>query len=152
MRVGLLSDTHNLLRPEVIEALRGCDCILHAGDVSRPEVLEELARVAPLRAVRGNNDKDWPEPLPEMIEFELGGLRACMAHRKKDLPEDLSAYDLAIYGHSHRYADALEGRTRVLNPGSCGPRRFSQPITLALLRVEGGAMEVEKIEIPQEKR
>lgn len=96
------------------------------GDVSRPEVLEELARVAPLRAVRGNNDKDWPEPLPEMIEFELGGLRACMAHRKKDLPEDLSAYDLAICGHSHRYADALEGRTRVLNPGSCGPRRFSQ--------------------------
>ena len=104
MRIGILSDTHDLLRPEVADALQGCDYILHGGDISSQRVLDRLEQIAPVKVVRGNNDKEWAEHLPLFLDFELGGLRICMTHKKKDLPGDLSAYDLAIYGHSHQYA------------------------------------------------
>lgn len=83
MKIGIISDTHDLLRPEVIEALRGCDCILHGGDISSQSVLDQLEEIAPVKVVRGNNDKEWAECLPMFLDFELGGLRIYMTHKKK---------------------------------------------------------------------
>jgi len=153
MKIGILSDTHDLLRPEVADALQGCDYILHGGDISSQRVLDRLEQIAPVKVVRGNNDKEWAEHLPLFLDFELGGLRICMTHKKKDLPGDLSAYDLAIYGHSHQYAsDWLEPvgnrRTLLFNPGSCGPRRFIQPITMAILRIDPDGWDIKQIRIP----
>jgi len=153
MKVGILSDTHNLLRPEVIDALQGCDVILHGGDISSQSVLDRLEQIAPVKAVRGNNDKEWAEHLPLCLDFEMGEIRICMAHKKKDLPGDLAAYDLAIYGHSHQYASdwrETAGKKRILlfNPGSCGPRRFAQPITMAILRINPDGWDIKQIRIP----
>ena len=157
MKIGILSDTHDLLRPEVQEILRGCDCILHGGDISSQRILDQLEQIAPVKAVRGNNDKEWAEHLPLQLDFELGGLRFYMTHKKKDLPQDLSAYDLVIYGHSHQYAETwleLVGRRRtlLLNPGSCGPRRFVQPITMATLTIDENGWIVKRIDIPHTPR
>ena len=148
MKIGILSDTHGLLRPEVLETLEGCELILHAGDIHRQEVLDRLQSIAPVRVVRGNNDKEWAEDIPYTLEFELDGLRICMAHKKKDLPDDLAPFDLAVTGHTHRYQHTRKGDTVFLNPGSCGPRLFHQPITLALAELEKGTLKVSKIDIP----
>lgn len=152
MKIGILSDTHDLLRPEVAEALAGSACILHGGDISSRRLLDQLQQIAPVYAVRGNNDREWAEGLPLSLDIPVGGLRVYMTHRKKDLPADLSPWDLVVYGHSHQYSAAwLEGggrRTLLLNPGSCGPRRFLQPITMAALMVEADGWRVERIEIP----
>ena len=153
MKVGILSDTHDLLRPEALEALKGCDCILHGGDISSRRILDRLEQIAPVRVVRGNNDKEWAENLPLSLDFELGGLRIYMTHKKKDLPKDLGAYDLVIFGHSHQYASAWiepeePGCTLLLNPGSCGPRRFHQPVTMAMLFISGEGWTVERIDLP----
>lgn len=152
MRIGVLSDTHGLLRPEALSALEGCEAILHGGDINRQEILDELSRIAPIRVVRGNNDREWAERIPLFLDFELAGLRVFMTHKRKDLPADLSAYDLAVYGHSHKYEESRQGRTLLLNPGSCGPRRFNQAITLAVLEVEGGAIAVRRVDIPHQGR
>ena len=157
MKIGVLSDTHDLLRPEVIEALQGCDCILHGGDISSQRILDQLEQIAPVKAVRGNNDKEWAEHLPLFLDFELGGLRICMTHKKKDLPGDLTAYDLVIYGHSHQYASDWQksdgkNRTLLFNPGSCGPRRFIQPITMAILRIDPDGWNIKQILIPHAAR
>ena len=136
MKIGIISDTHDLLRSEVISHLQGCDCILHGGDISSQKILDQLEQIAPVRAVRGNNDREWAEHLPLTLDFELGGLRFLMTHKKKDLPQDLSDYDLVVYGHSHRYEQKSSGKTLLLNPGSCGPRRFHQDITMAIAEVD----------------
>ena len=148
MKIAVISDTHDLLRPEVLDHLRSCDCILHGGDISSRKILEQLEGIAPVKVVRGNNDKEWAEGIPLLLDFELGGLRVCMAHKKKDLPKDLSLYDLVVCGHTHRYDSAWVGRTLVLNPGSCGPRLLHQPITMAMVRVDDDGLSCEKIEIP----
>ena len=168
MKIAVVSDTHDLLRPEVLEYLRGCDCILHGGDISSRKILERLEEIAPVKVVRGNNDKEWAEEIPLSLDFELGGLRICMAHKKKDLPKDLASYDLAVCGHTHRYENAWINReafrsspepssagiyaktkqTLVLNPGSCGPRLLHQPITMAMIRTDEDGFTCEKIEIP----
>ena len=96
MQIGIISDTHDLLRPEVLKNLQGCDWILHGGDISSRKILDQLEAIAPVKAVRGNNDKDWAETLPTFLDFERGGLRICMTHKKKDLPDDLSPYNLAV--------------------------------------------------------
>ena len=124
MKIGIISDTHGLLRPEVVKALTGCDAILHGGDINRQEILDQLNTIAPVYVVRGNNDKEWAEHLPLTLDFTLTDLRIFMTHKKKDLPEDLSMFDLVVYGHSHKYAETYIGKTLLLNPGSCGPRRF----------------------------
>ena len=152
MKIGILSDTHDLLRAEVIDALQGCDCILHGGDISSQRILDQLEQIAPVKVVRGNNDKEWADHLPLFLDFELGGLRIYMTHKKKDLPKDLTPYDLVIYGHSHQYASVWQepaGKTRTLlfNPGSCGPRRFIQPITMAILRIDSDGWDVKQIQI-----
>ena len=154
MKAGIISDTHDLLRTEVIEVLRDCDMILHGGDISSPGILKKLEELAPVKAVRGNNDKEWAEGMPLSMDFEMGGLRVFMTHKKKDIPKDVSAYDLVVYGHSHQYAEAWVDspdsgkRTLLLNPGSCGPRRFHQPITMGIMMIAQKDWNVQRIDIP----
>ena len=149
-KIGVLSDTHGLLREEVLAALQGCDAILHGGDINRQEILDRLGEIAPVYAVRGNNDKDWAEHLPLFLDMTLFSLSVYMTHKKKDLPDDLSGYGLAVCGHSHQYHQKIIGDTLVLNPGSCGPRRFHQEITMAVVTVgdDGQVRELRKIEMP----
>ena len=152
LRIGVLSDTHGLLRPEVLSALVGCGAILHGGDINRQEILDELSKIAPVYAVRGNNDREWAEHIPSFLDFGLAGLRVYMTHKRKDLPASLDAWDLVVCGHSHRYEETRAGHTLLLNPGSCGPRRFNQPITLAMLEVAEGRIAVRRIDIPHQGR
>lgn len=147
MKIALLSDTHNLLRPEVLATLSGAEAILHAGDINSQQILDQLREFAPVYAVRGNADKEWAEYLPLFLDFQLDGLRVYMTHKKKDLLTDLSPYDLVVFGHSHAYSDIQQGRTRIVNPGSCGPRRFHQPITMAMAEVTGQSFEIARIDI-----
>lgn len=153
-KIGILSDTHGLLRPEVIQTLQGCDAILHGGDINRQEIIDRLEQIAPVYVVRGNNDKEWAEHLPQFLDFELSGLHIFMTHKKKDLPMDISSYDLIVYGHSHRYEQKREGSTYLINPGSCGPRRFKQDITLAVMELEepDERIMIRRIDIPHEKK
>ena len=151
--IGILSDTHGMLRDEVIDALTGCDAILHGGDINRQDIIDRLEEISPVYGVRGNNDKEWAEKLPLFLDFTLCSLHIYMTHKKKDLPADLSRYDLVVYGHSHRYDQKKTRETIFLNPGSCGPRRFNQEITLALITVsdDGQIREVQRIDIPHAK-
>ena len=137
MRVGVLSDTHNLLRPRVLELLAGCERILHAGDVGDPEILEQLRRIAPVDAVRGNTDAGpAAQALPETLAGDFDGLPFRMVHRREDAdPAWISRVRLLVYGHSHRPELEWKGQCLLLNPGACGPRRFHLPLTLAILRV-----------------
>lgn len=134
-RIAVISDTHNLLRPEVISVIEGCDVILHAGDISKPEILEQLRALKEVYVVRGNNDRGWAEEIPYVLQFDLSGVSFCMTHIKKDVPTDHTA-DVIITGHSHRYACSWVENTLFLNPGSCGPRRFNQDITMAVLMLD----------------
>ncbi len=127
--------------------LQGCDAILHGGDINRQEIIDQLNAIAPTYVVRGNNDKEWAEDLPHDLQVELGGINIYMVHKKKELPEDLSGYQLVVYGHSHKYEEKVVGDTIYLNPGSCGPRRFDQAITMAVAEITDGKIKVTKIEI-----
>ena len=147
MKLGLISDTHNLLRPEVLKELVGMDAILHAGDISSQKVLDQLRTIAPVYAVRGNADKEWAEGLPQFLDFELDGLRIYMTHKKKDLPTDLEPYELVVVGHSHTYSETQQGKTIIVNPGSCGPRRFHQAITMATAEITDGLIRISRVDI-----
>lgn len=98
-KIGVLSDTHGKLREEVADILRECDVIMHAGDINTPRILEQLQKIAPVYAVRGNADKEWAKRLPVKLDERICGLRIYMVHNKKDIPEDLAEYDLVVYGH-----------------------------------------------------
>ena len=148
MRLGILSDTHGLLRPEVLSALRGVDAILHAGDVGKPEILDALRTIAPVTAIRGNIDRSGPcAALPATEAAELGGRLFYLVHALNDLDLDPRAAGFAavIYGHSHKPSITWKNDVLYLNPGSAGPRRFSLPITLALLDIEGPILRPELI-------
>lgn len=152
-RIGIISDTHGLLRPEVVQGLQGCEAIFHGGDINSARILDEVKRISPTYAVRGNNDKEWASGLPETVMPELHGLRFFMVHNKKYIPKDLTDIDIVIYGHSHKYEEKYVGGTLFLNPGSCGPRRFTQPITYAVLEVEDDrSYRVRKVEIAHVKK
>ena len=164
----MISDTHNLLRPEVADIIKSCELVLHGGDISGPDTLEKIRSLSGnYYVVRGNNDRDWASDIPYTLEVELYGRKFFMTHKKKDIPSDVEA-DVVIYGHSHRYAQDYINGTLYLNPGSCGPRRFNQAITMAVLTVpdtdlsdnvlpEGGSgkksygITVERIDIPHAK-
>ncbi len=148
MKIAILSDTHGLLRPQVIEQLKTADAILHGGDINRQDIVDELRQYAPLYVVRGNNDKDWAEGLPHHLTVTLGGVAFYMVHNKKELPSDLTGVDAVVFGHSHKYVQEERDGTLWLNPGSCGPRRFHQEITMMAAEVEDGKIRVEKIAIP----
>ena len=167
-RIAVISDTHNLLRPEVADIIKSCELVLHGGDISGPDTLEKIRSLSGnYYVVRGNNDRDWASDIPYTLEVELYGRKFFMTHKKKDIPSDVEA-DVVIYGHSHRYAQDYINGTLYLNPGSCGPRRFNQAITMAVLTVpdtdlsdnvlpEGGSgkksygITVERIDIPHAK-
>lgn len=153
-KIGVLSDTHGKLREEVLVILQGCDAILHAGDINTLQVLERLREIAPLYVVRGNADKGWAEELPKTLSEEICGLRFFMVHNKKEIPADITGYDLIVYGHSHKYEERREGNCLYLNPGSCGPRRFSQPVTMAVVETEEGTgnIQVNRKDIAQDAR
>ncbi|MGC8548426.1 MAG: metallophosphoesterase family protein [Acidobacteriaceae bacterium] len=141
MRIGVISDTHGLLRPEAIDALAGVEHILHAGDVGGIEILERLRAIAPVTAIRGNVDGVGPcAALPETEVIELGGVFFCLLHDLQALDLDPVAAGMAavIYGHSHQ--PKMEERKGVLyfNPGSAGPRRFSLPVSLGFLDIADG--------------
>lgn len=140
-RIGVISDTHGLLRPEALDALEGVDHILHAGDIGNPGHLDALARIAPVTAIRGNIDRGaLSKALPETASLTIGGLRIHMIHDRKALQADPEAegWDVVISGHSHRPGIHETGITLWLNPGAAGPRRFRLPITLAFLWEEAG--------------
>jgi putative phosphoesterase len=142
MRVGVLSDTHNLLRPRVLERLAGCDRILHGGDVGDLAILEQLRALAPVEAVRGNTDSGaTADALPEVLSGDLGGLPFRMVHRREDVdPAWTRKARLVVYGHSHRPELEWRGNCLLLNPGACGPRRFHLPLTIAILTLTDGRL------------
>lgn len=147
-RIAILSDTHGLLREEVKEELRQADVILHAGDINTQAIVDELKAMAPLYIVRGNNDKEWAEEIPATCTVTIEGVTFFLVHNKKDIPKDLTGVDVIVYGHSHKYEEKeLDGRT-MLNPGSCGKRRFDLEITMCRMSVENGTYQIEKLIIP----
>ncbi|MBA1261843.1 metallophosphoesterase family protein [Stutzerimonas stutzeri] len=150
MRIGLISDTHGLLRPEALAALRGCSRIIHAGDIGKAAVLDGLRALAPLDVIRGNIDTtDWALALPERLDLHIGGLSLHVLHDLKQLDFDpvAAGIDVMVSGHSHQ--PKIERRSGVLyvNPGSAGPRRFKLPISLALLRLENGTAQAELVNL-----
>lgn len=152
-RIGIISDTHGLLRPEVLAALKGCEMILHGGDINKQEILDRLSEIAPIVVVRGNNDKEWAEHLPITVTGELCGIKYFMVHNKKQIPKDLAGNSLVVYGHSHKYDFKEENGVTYFNPGSCGPRRFNQEITLGIMKVEDNQeFHIEKILIPHKDK
>ena len=150
MKLAILSDTHGLLRPQVLDYVKTADAILHAGDINKESVVEALKQCAPLYVVRGNNDKDWADAIPHDLTITLDGVTFYMVHNKKDIPADLPGVDVVVYGHSHKYAQEEKGGVLWLNPGSCGPRRFHQEITMAMTEIRDGTIRVEKTNIPHE--
>jgi len=150
MIVGVISDTHGLLRAEAIEAFGGVDHILHAGDIGAPEVLAALVRIAPVTAIRGNVDiEPWARELRETEVVELGGVTIYMLHDlgRLDLKPETAGIHVVVYGHSHQ--PKMEERNGVLyfNPGSAGPRRFKLPVSVGRLRVEKGKIKGELREL-----
>lgn len=150
MKLAILSDTHGLLRPEVLEYLKDVDAILHGGDINKPGIVDELRQYAPLYIVRGNNDKEWAEAIPHDLTVTLDGVTFYMVHNKKEVPADLSGVDAVVFGHSHKYMQEEKGGILWLNPGSCGPRRFHQEITMMMAEIADGHIQVTKITIPHE--
>ena len=148
MKLAILSDTHGLLRPEVVEYLKTADTILHGGDINKQAVVDELRQYASLYVVRGNNDKAWAEAIPHDLTVTLGGVTFYLVHNRKEIPADLSGIDAVVFGHSHKYAQEEKDGHLWLNPGSCGPRRFHQEITMMMAEVENGKLRVEKVVIP----
>jgi putative phosphoesterase len=140
VRVGLISDTHGVLRPQAIEALRGSDRIVHAGDIGHPDVIEKLAMLAPVTAVRGNNDiSPWAMQVPVTQILRAGEARIYVIHDLAQLPVDPAAagFHAVISGHSHRPLISERNGVLFVNPGSAGPRRFNLPVSVAELVVSG---------------
>ncbi|HCM91372.1 MAG TPA: metallophosphoesterase [Lachnospiraceae bacterium] len=149
MKIAIISDTHSLLRDEVMEKIRECEIILHGGDIASKETVEAIEKLGRAYFVRGNADKDWAEDIPYEKEIEICGYRFYMVHKKSDIRKDLSGIDFVIYGHSHKYEQKTEDGITYLNPGSCGPRRFTQPVTLMLMEIDekSKAWNVEKVDL-----
>ena len=150
MTVGVISDTHGVLRPEAVAALHASEIIIHAGDVGDPRILERLNAIAPTRAVRGNVDTGgWAKALPATEVVEVGGLLIYVLHNLADLDVDPKAAGLAavISGHTHRPHADVRDDVLYLNPGSAGPRRFTLPIAVARLRVTDARLSHEIVEL-----
>ncbi len=146
----MISDTHGLMRPEALQALAGADRLLHAGDIGAPEVLEALNAIAPVTAVRGNNDRAaWANGIPEVECVELGGVRVHLLHDLKELAIDPVAEGIRVVvsGHSHKPKVEWQNAVLFLNPGSAGPRRFRLPVTVAWMELSGGQAEARVVEL-----
>ena len=146
MRIGVISDTHGLVRPEALQALAGVERIIHAGDVGGAAVIEALRSIAPVDVVRGNNDKDpWGAQLPAWLALELAGVSIHVLHDVKEMDVDPAAagFRVLIAGHSHKPVVAERDGVLFVNPGSAGPRRFSLPVTVGYLMIAGGVARAE---------
>jgi putative phosphoesterase len=150
MNIGVISDTHGLVRPEALAALRGSDLILHAGDIGSPQVLEALETVARVTAIRGNNDDaPWARHIPPTLRFTAENVSIYMLHDLKELPIDPAreGVDVVIAGHSHRPSIERRDGVLFLNPGSAGPRRFKLPVAVAKLEVRGAKVRAKITEL-----
>jgi putative phosphoesterase len=150
MLVGVISDTHGLLRPEALAALHGADCVIHAGDIGGGEVLDRLAELAPVYAIRGNNDgAAWAAQLPDTRTLEFAGVSVYVIHDVHDLRRQppASAVQVVISGHSHSPQAREEAGVLYLNPGSAGPRRFRLPVCIAHLHIERRIPKAKIIEL-----
>ncbi len=142
-QLGIISDTHGLLRPEALDLLKRVDLIFHAGDVGSENVLEQLSRISPVYAVKGNVDVEpWALGLPELIQVEVDGLRILVIHNIADLSlhSNASKADTVLFGHSHKPSCTLTERQTCLNPGSAGRQRFRLPVSLVLAYVSRGSL------------
>jgi putative phosphoesterase len=149
-RIGLVSDTHGLVRPQALELLKGSDRIIHAGDICDPEVLRQLARIAPVTAVRGNNDRgDWAAVLRESEVLQAEDALIYVIHDLAELDIDPAAagMQVVVSGHSHKPQSQLKEGVLFVNPGSAGPRRFRLPVSVGRLVVKGASVEAELLEI-----
>jgi uncharacterized protein len=148
--IGLISDTHGLLRPEAVEALRGSELIVHAGDVGNPEILKSLRKLAPVVAVRGNVDTSaWARQLPETAMAEVGDARLYVLHdlHALNLNPAAARFGAVISGHSHKFGQSEKAGVLYINPGSAGPRRFALPVTVAWLDVSVTPWRVEFVDL-----
>ncbi len=148
--IGVISDTHGLLRPEAVDVLRGSRYIIHAGDVGSPDILEKLFQIAPVTAVRGNIDKEaWARILPETEVIELGGISIYALHdlARLDLKPQAAGFSVVISGHTHRPQQETRDGVLFFNPGSAGPRRFKLPISVGRLVIEHGKVRGELVEL-----
>jgi len=151
--VGLISDTHGLIRPGVHDALEGVELILHAGDVGGPEILDEMRLIAPIKAVFGNTDPAGDPTLADRIDLQLGGVRIHVSHGHEvgsPTPAKLAARydaDIVVYGHTHRQLVTKLDRQLFVNPGAAGPKRFSLSPSVARLSIAGGRMEVKIVDL-----
>lgn len=146
VKVGVISDTHGLMRPAALTALQGADLIIHAGDVGRPEVLDQLGELAPTHVVRGNIDmQSWASNLPATLDVDVHGLRFHVLHDISALDVEPMSAGIAgiVFGHSHKPFIETRDGVLYLNPGSAGPRRFRLPVTIARVRVSGRTLEPE---------
>lgn len=151
-RIGVISDTHGLLRPEAVAVLEGSRLIIHAGDIGKPDILQSLRRIAPLIAVRGNIDtEEWATSLPltEAVETEQGWMYVIHDLRALDLDPDASSFKVVISGHSHRPSLRRDSGVIYLNPGSAGPQRFRLPITMAVIHERSNSLEPELVRLKE---
>jgi putative phosphoesterase len=149
-KIAVISDTHSILRPEIKEILTECEMILHTGDISSKETADEIMECGKTYFVRGNADKGhWAEEIPAVRELNIYGLEIYMIHNCKLIEEDVSEKDIVLYGHSHKYLQSEKDGVCFFNPGSCGPRRFHQEITMAILMVDerDGSFSFKKVDI-----
>jgi uncharacterized protein len=149
-RIGVISDTHGLLRPEAVKAITGVELIIHAGDIGNSQVLDSLNKIAPVHAVRGNTDRGgWAKYLPYNRVVEVGGLLIYVLHElfTLDLDPAVAGFAAVIYGHSHRPHMERKKGVLYLNPGSAGPRRFTLPVTLGRLKVQNNTLSSELVEL-----
>jgi uncharacterized protein len=150
VRIGIISDTHGLLRPEALAQLAGCDHIIHGGDIGGQDILDQLRAIAPLTVVRGNNDRGpWAAAVPESARIEIAGITLFVVHDIATIGLDpaTEGIDVVVTGHSHKPLAERRNGVLYLNPGSAGPRRFSLPIALAHLTVDAGQVSARIIEL-----
>jgi uncharacterized protein len=148
--IGVISDTHGLLRPEAVDMLRGSDAIIHGGDVGDPAILDALGKIAPVTAVRGNVDTEsWPRKLPETNVLEIAGVSIYVLHNIDllDLKPEAAGFAAVVYGHSHVPTQETKNGVLFFNPGSAGPKRFKLPVSLGKLIVRDGKIRAELIEL-----
>ena len=148
--IGVISDTHGLLRPEALAALRGSAFLIHAGDIGGPEVLDKLAEIAPLTAVRGNVDRaSWARKIPATNVLEVGGISIYVLHSLQDLDlkPEVAGFAAVISGHSHIPKQETKNGVLYFNPGSAGPRRFRLPVTVGRLRIKSGQISADITEL-----
>lgn len=148
--VGVISDTHGLMRPQALTALKGVELIIHGGDIGKAEVLQSLSAIAPVYAIRGNNDRGpWAKKLPDILNLQINGAKIHVIHNVQELDGDPNAagFRAVISGHSHKPSIVTRDDVLFVNPGSAGPRRFKLPVTVARLNIHHRGLISEIVEL-----